>query len=60
MATLQVATTSHRHTESLSGILTMNTYLGRKNYQEGGEGRKICKATAGKLNMTLQITASPC
>ena len=50
----------HCHTESLSGILTTNTYLGRKNHREGEAGRKICKAMAGKLNMTLQITASPC
>ena len=60
MATLEAATTRHRHTESLSGILTTNTYLGRKNHREGGAGRKICKAMAGKLNMTLQVTASPC
>ena len=59
MATLEAATTRHRHTESLSGILTTNTYLGRKNHREGGEDRKICKAMAGKLNMTLQVTASP-
>ena len=60
MATLEAATTRHRHTESLGGILTTNTYLGRKNHREGGAGRKICKAMAGKLNMTLQVTASPC
>ena len=60
MATLQAVTTRHCHTESPSGILTTNTYLGRKNHREGGAGRKICKAMAGKLNMTLQVTASPC
>ena len=40
MATLQAATTRHPHPESLSGILTTNTQIGRRNYQEGGAGRK--------------------
>ena len=48
----------HRHPASLSGILTTNTPLGRRKYQEGGAHRKeFSKATGGKLNMTLQVTA---
>ena len=59
MATLQAATTRHNHPESLSGILTTNTQLGRRNYQEGRAGRKKFSKTIGsKLNMTLQVTAS--
>ena len=40
MATPQAATTRHPHPESLSGILATNTQIGRRNYQEGGAGRK--------------------
>ena len=40
MATPRAATTRHPHPESLSGILTTNTQIGRRNYQEGGAGRK--------------------
>ena len=40
MVTLQAATPRHHHSESLSGILTTNTQIGRRNYQEGGAGRK--------------------
>ena len=54
MVTLQAATPRHHHSESLSGILTTNTPLGRRKYQEGGAHRKeFSKATGGKLNMTL-------
>ena len=48
----------HRHPAPLSGILTTNTQLGRRKYQEGGVHRKkFSQATGGKLNMTLQVTA---
>ena len=58
MATLQTATTRHHHPESLSGILTTNTQLGRRKYQEGvAHRKKFSMATGGKLNMTLQVTA---
>ena len=40
MAIPHVATTRHHHPESLSGILTTNTQIGRRNYQEGEAGRK--------------------
>lgn len=57
MATPQAATTRHHHPESLSGILTTNTQLGKRNHQEGEAGRKkFSKAMGGKL--TLQVTAS--
>ena len=40
MATPQAATTRHHHLESLSGTLTTNTRIGRRNYQEGGAHSK--------------------
>ena len=47
MATLQAAIIRHCHTaSSLGRILTTNTYLGRRKYQEGGAGRKIWQSNS--------------
>ena len=56
MTILPAATTRHRHTESLGGILT-TSIIGR-NYRELERAEKFEQGNDKQANMTLQVIAS--